>query len=133
MAMAGHTVTESQTRTAGRAPGPTIWHYEGLGIRESFAKPRLWVLGTCIAVAATIYGYLVIAPRGASSLAESSSTRRTSRYLPRPCDCLFRRPRPVSGHQSAGLALSVPAALCTFGFAARGVRHSVAGCNLVRN
>jgi hypothetical protein len=53
--MEGHTVTES---------GPTIWHYEGLGIRKSFDNPRFWVLGTCIAVAATIYGYVVIAPRG---------------------------------------------------------------------
>ena len=59
--MEGQTVTESQTKTS---LAPSIWRYEGLGIYESFAQPRVWILGTCFVVAATIYGYLTIAPRG---------------------------------------------------------------------
>jgi len=55
--MEGHTVTESQTGTAGSAPR----HRSGTMKVSGFAviaNPRFWVLGTCIAVAATIYGYV---------------------------------------------------------------------------
>ncbi len=57
-------VLESHRPNVEPAGARRFWHYEGVGWRESVAKPRFWVLAVCVIVPLTVYGYVVIGPRG---------------------------------------------------------------------
>ena len=62
--MDGQDMMEYQECNASPARVRKLWHYEGVGLRNECARPRFWVLAVCFIVAATIYGYAFIGPRG---------------------------------------------------------------------
>jgi len=62
--MDGQDGVDSRLRTDDPAKVRRLWHYEGVGLWQSFARPQFWMLATNAIVALTIYGYVVIGPRG---------------------------------------------------------------------
>ena len=54
---------ESRTLRVDQGEVRGVWRYEGVGLRNSFARPRFWVLAVCVIVPLTVYGYIFIGPR----------------------------------------------------------------------
>src|SRR3954451_2243494 len=57
-------VRGSEASTSGPETTSQRWRYDGVGWPRSVAEIRLWIPGTVVAVALTIWGYVAIGPNG---------------------------------------------------------------------